>query len=157
WDPGIVICCVFVRVMNFHKGRKILFSPPISILTILSLVGFNPKGALRSRSPDAWRGRLLMAYRRLLKQVLCGLVLLIGLPLLAQDKFVLVTSPSKVQRVCGRHGLTEITQLSSRGVVLVSAFSPDPAIATDSDVQSFEPDRALALPELSGATIASLT
>jgi len=98
-----------------------------------------------------------MAYLRLLKQVLWGLVLLAGLPLPAQDKYVLVTSPSKVQSVCGRYGLTEITQLSTRGVFLVSAFSPDPAIATDSDVQSFELDRTLVVPELSGTTIASLT
>jgi subtilisin family serine protease len=98
-----------------------------------------------------------MAHIRVLKEILCGLLLLASLPLMAQDKFVLVTSPSKVQDVCGRHGLTQITQLSSRGVFLVSTFSPDPTISTDSDVQSFEPNRALAVPELSGATIASLT
>ncbi len=31
-----------------------------------------------------------------------------GLPLAAQDKYVLVTSASKVQDVCGRHGLTQV-------------------------------------------------
>ncbi|MGZ4829707.1 MAG: S8 family serine peptidase, partial [Candidatus Angelobacter sp.] len=80
-----------------------------------------------------------------------------GLPLLAQDNFVLVTSPAKVQDVCGRHGLSQVTQLSSHGVFLVSTFSVDPSISTDSDVQSFEHNRALMVPELSGATIASLT
>ncbi|MGC2698475.1 MAG: S8 family serine peptidase, partial [Candidatus Angelobacter sp.] len=55
------------------------------------------------------------------------------------------------------HGLTEVTQLSQHGVFLVSSFSPDPTIATDSDVQSFERNHALAVPELSGATWASLT
>jgi subtilisin family serine protease len=85
------------------------------------------------------------------------IVLLMSLPLMAQDKFVLVTAPSKVQDVCGRHGLTQVNQLSSRGVFLVSSFSPDPNTATDKDVLSFEANRALAVPELSGATIANLT
>jgi subtilisin family serine protease len=80
-----------------------------------------------------------------------------SLPLLAQDKFVLVTSPAKVQDVCGRHGLTPVKQLSSHGVFLVSTFSVDPGISTDGDVQSFEHNRALGVPELSGATIANLT
>jgi subtilisin family serine protease len=80
-----------------------------------------------------------------------------SLPLVAQDKYVLVTAPAKVQAVCSRHGLTQVTQLSKSGVFLVSSFSPDPGIASDLDVQSFERNHALALPELSGATIASLT
>ena len=75
---------------------------------------------------------------------------LCALPLLAQDKYVLVTSPSKVQEVCGRHGLTQVTQLSSHGVFLVSTFSVDPTIATDSSVQSFEANRPLGVPELRG-------
>ena len=90
-------------------------------------------------------------------KICCGLMLLMGLPLLAQDNFVLVTAPSKVQDVCGRHGLTQLTQGSSHGVFLVSTSSIDPSISTDSDVQSFEGDRALGLPELSGATVANLT
>ena len=94
---------------------------------------------------------------RVLAKICCGLVLLMGLPLLAQDHFVLVTAPSKVQDVCGRHGLTQLTQGSSHGVFLVSTSSVDPGISTDSDVQSFEGDRALGLPELSGATVANLT
>ncbi len=76
---------------------------------------------------------------------------------MAQDKFVLVTNPSKVQDVCGRHGLTQIGQVSTHGVFLVSTFAQDPSISTDSDVQSFEQNHALAVPELSGATIANLT
>src|ERR1041385_5574220 len=47
---------------------------------------------------------------RVLAKVCCGLMLLIGLPLLAQSNYVLVTSPDKVQDVCGRHGLTQLTQ-----------------------------------------------
>ena len=94
---------------------------------------------------------------RVLAKIFSGLFLLLSLPLCGQDHFVLVTAPAKVQDVCGRHGLTQVTQLSSHGVFLVSTFSPDPSIATDADVQSFEKNRALGVPELSGATIASLT
>lgn len=97
-----------------------------------------------------------MRQSRMLVQI-CGLLLLMSLPLMAQDKFVLVTNPAKVQDVCGRHGLTQVGQLSKHGVFLVSTFSQDPNIATDSDVQSFEQDHALGVPELSGATIANLT
>jgi subtilisin family serine protease len=97
-----------------------------------------------------------MRQSRMLVQI-CGLLLFMGLPLMAQDKFVLVTNPAKVQDVCGRHGLTQVGQLSKHGVFLVSTFSQDPSIATDSDVQSFEQDHALGVPELSGATIANLT
>lgn len=95
---------------------------------------------------------------RVLARIFRGLiVLLMSLPLAAQDKFVLITAPGKVQDVCGRHGLTQVTQLSGRGIFLVTSFSPDPNIATDADVQSFESNRALAVPELSGATNANLT
>src|ERR1700761_1292448 len=106
-----------------------------------------------------------MRLSKLLLQLCCGLLLLGSMPLVAQDKYVLVTNPSKVQDVCGRHGLTPITQTTSQqanqankhGVFLVSTFSVDPSIATDSDVQSFEPNHTLVVPELSGATIANLT
>ena len=97
-----------------------------------------------------------MRQSRMLVQI-CGLFLVMSLPLMAQDKFVLVTNPAKVQDVCGRHGLTQVGQMSKHGVFLVSTFSQDPGIATDSDVQSFEQDHALTVPELSGATIANLT
>jgi subtilisin family serine protease len=97
-----------------------------------------------------------MSQLRVVARILC-LLLVLGIAGTAQDHYVLVTSPSKVQDVCGRHGLTQLSQVSSRGVFLVSTFSVDSSIATDSDVQSFEPNRKLAVPELSGATIASLT
>src|ERR1700727_174927 len=97
-----------------------------------------------------------MRQSRMLVQI-CGLFLMMSSPLMAQDKFVLVTNPAKVQDVCGRHGLTQVGQLSKHGIYLVSTFSQDPSIATDSDVQSFEQDHALGVPELSGATIANLT
>ncbi|HET9363616.1 MAG TPA: S8 family serine peptidase, partial [Candidatus Angelobacter sp.] len=98
-----------------------------------------------------------MSHFKVCARFLCSLLLLMGLSLSAQDKYVLVTSPSKVQDVCGRHGLTQVTQLSSHGVVLVSTSSPDTTITGDSDVVSFETDRSLAVPELSGATVATLT
>jgi subtilisin family serine protease len=68
-----------------------------------------------------------------------------------------VTTPGKVQDVCGRHGLKPVKHISRRGVALVSSSSPDPRIAADPDVLGFEPNRALQVPELSGATIANLT
>ncbi|HEY2116275.1 MAG TPA: S8 family serine peptidase [Candidatus Angelobacter sp.] len=94
---------------------------------------------------------------RMLAKFCCALMLLMGLPLSAQDNFVLVTAPSKVRDVCGRHGLTQLTQGSLHGVFLVSTSSVDPSISTDKAVQSFERNHALGLPELSGATIANLT
>lgn len=94
---------------------------------------------------------------RVLAKVCSGLFLLMGLSLWSQDNFVLVTSPDKVQDVCGRHGLTQLTQGSSHGVFLVSTSSVDPSISTDKSVQSFERNRSLGVPELSGATVANLT
>lgn len=98
-----------------------------------------------------------MSHFKVCARFLCSLLLLMGLSLSAQDKYVLVTAPSNVQDVCGRHGLTQITQLSNHGVVLVSTSSPNTTITGDSEVLSFEADRSLAVPELSGATVATLT
>src|SRR6476660_6064206 len=97
-----------------------------------------------------------MLQSRMLARVFAGLLLLASLPLMAQDRFVLVTSPNKVQDVCRRHGLNPLTQLSGRGVFLVSSFAPDPGTSADADVLSFESNRTLVVPELSGATIANL-
>jgi len=98
-----------------------------------------------------------MRQPRVFVRICSGLLLIVSLSLMAQDKFILVTNPAKVQDVCGRHGLTQVGQLSNHGVFLVSTFSQDPGISTDSDVQSFEQNHALTVPELSGATIANLT
>jgi len=100
-----------------------------------------------------------MFNKRIISRVFL-LLLSFGLPLMGQDHFVLVTSPSKVQDVCGRHGLQQMGQVSSSssaGVFLVATPSVDPTITTDSDVQSFEPNRKAAVPELSGLTVSSLT
>ncbi len=96
-----------------------------------------------------------------LKKTLGIAMLLCSFTLIAQDKYVLVTSPSKVQDVCGRHGLSQLSQLTSgnsgnSGTYLVSSGSVDPAIATDPDVQSFEPDQGLGVSELSGTTQGTL-
>lgn len=101
-----------------------------------------------------------MFTKRIISRCLCFILLCTGFPLLAEDGFVLVTSPSKVQDVCGRHGLQQVAQLSSKssaGVFLVSSPSVDPTIATDADVQSFELNRKAGVPELSGLTVTSLT
>jgi subtilisin family serine protease len=108
--------------------------------------------SLRSK----WRPSLGSRFS-VLARMFFGLTLCTSISLWGQNKFVLVTSPAKVQDVCGRHDLTQVTQGSGHGVFLVSTSSVDPSISTDSDVQSFEPNRALGVPELSGATTASLT
>jgi len=97
---------------------------------------------------------------RIYKTTLSVLILLSSLTLMAQDNYVLVTSPSNVQDVCGRHGLNQISQTSggssTSATYLVSASSVDPSIATDTDVLSFEADHALDVPELSGTTQGTL-
>jgi subtilisin family serine protease len=97
-----------------------------------------------------------MSHLKLVSRLFIILLVLGSVSALGADKYVLVTSPSKVQDVCGRHGLTQLSGTSA-GVFLVSTASVDPSIATDTDVQSFEPNHTLGVPELSGATIASLT
>jgi subtilisin family serine protease len=98
-------------------------------------------------------------FSSIVKRLIC-LFLFGGLPLMGQNKFVLVTSPSKVQDVCSRHGLTQVSNVSSSsspGIFLVSTPSIDPTITTDTDVQTFEANRAVGVAELSGTTQASLT
>jgi subtilisin family serine protease len=151
----------YIRIMSSCtlSGKK--FPGALRILsgyTWPRFVGFS-EGRL-SRSGKRARGgfQTVMRQFRVLAQICSGLLFVMGLPLVAQDKFVLVTAPAKVQDVCGRHSLTQVTQLSNRGVFLVSSFSGDPSrISSDSDVQSFERNQALAVPELSGAVIADLT
>ncbi len=137
--------------LELKAARKDLLLPPLNT----ELATFDAPGngtPFRSK----WRPSLSSRISVLAK-VFSGLVLCMGISLWGQNKFVLVTSPDKVQDVCGRHGLTRMTKGSSHGVFLVSTSSVDPSISTDSAVQSFERDRALGVPELSGATIANLT
>lgn len=96
---------------------------------------------------------------KFISRVMCVFLLLVSLPLLAEDKYVLVTNPSKLQDVCGRHGLTTqstISENSSSGVYLVSSSSLDPTISADTDIQSFELNKGVIVPENSGTTSAAL-
>jgi subtilisin family serine protease len=95
-----------------------------------------------------------------MNRIVYALFLFASVPFVGQDSFVLVTAPSKFQDVCSRHGLAPMAQLStnsSKGIFLVSSFSPDPSISTDRDVQEFELNQKLNVPELSGTTNANLT
>jgi subtilisin family serine protease len=100
-----------------------------------------------------------MSYSKHSSRLILIFLLLGSVSLWGEDRFVLTTSPSKVNDVCGRHGLTPISSLagSSGSEVLLVSGTSDSSIATDSAVQSFEADRKLSVPELSGATIANLT
>lgn len=100
---------------------------------------------------------MITAQLRLLVHTFFILVFWSGVPLLSQEKFVLVTSPDKVQDVCRRHGLTQIAQASDHSSIFLVSSSGDAGVAADSDVQSFELNRPLAVPELSGAASVSLT
>lgn len=98
--------------------------------------------------------------RSVMNRIVYALFLFASVPFVGQDSFVLVTAPSKFQDVCSRHGLAPMAQLStnsSKGIFLVSSFSPDPSISTDRDVQEFELNQKLNVPELSGTTNANLT
>lgn len=100
-----------------------------------------------------------MSYSKYLSRFILISLLAGSVSLWGQSRFVLTTSPSKVNDVCGRHGLTPISSLvaSSGSAVLLVSGSADSSITNDSAVQSFEADRKLSVPELSGATIANLT
>jgi subtilisin family serine protease len=100
-----------------------------------------------------------MSYSKYSSRLILVFLLLSSLSLWGQNRFVLTTSPSKVNDVCGRHGLTPLSTVSgsSGSAVLLVSGSSDSSIVTDSAVQSFEADRKLSMPELSGATIANLT
>jgi len=137
--------------MEQKAARKNLLLRPLK----MELAIFDASGdgrPCRSKLRPSLSGR-----SSVLARVFCGLVLCMSISLWGQNKFVLVTSPAKVQDVCGRHGLTQVTQGSAHGVFLVSTSSVDPSISTDGDVQSFEQNHALGVPELSGATTATLT
>lgn len=99
-----------------------------------------------------------MIYSQVFRRILWAAILLGSLPGWSQDHFVLTTSPAKVQDVCGRHGLTQVSSVSNgSGVFLVSSSSVDSSIASDPQVTSFESDRKLGVPELTGTTISNLT
>src|SRR5436853_2150181 len=96
-------------------------------------------------------------------------VLLIGVPMLAQQQYLLTSSsPTAAQGICSRHGLTfQATAWSSydagKGVYLVSApagSSPSAVqadLSADSSVFGVEPVQPASIAELAGATGATLT
>ena len=96
-------------------------------------------------------------------RLLITLGLLLGLPVMAQTSYILTASPSNVQSVIDSHGLTVVKELfdGTNCVMLVtspSASVTDVETEVESDVLvlSFEPQQTLTLPELNGATQATL-
>jgi subtilisin family serine protease len=89
--------------------------------------------------------------------MIVGLVL--GLPLAAQTSYILTASPSNVQGVVDRHGLTVVKELFDgvNCVMLVTSpsansTSVEAEVESDLQVASFEPQQSTFLPELSGLT-----
>jgi subtilisin family serine protease len=90
--------------------------------------------------------------------------LLLGLPLAAQTSYILTASPSDMQGVVDRHGLTVVKELfdGANCVMLVTSASANvpgtqTEVASDLLVLSFEPEQSISLPELSGLTQPTLT
>ncbi len=90
--------------------------------------------------------------------------LLVRLPLAAQTSYILTTSPSNVQSVVTRHGLTVVKDLfdGTNCVLLVTSPSSDISrveadVDSDLSVTSFEPEQRTVLPELSSLTQPVLT
>jgi subtilisin family serine protease len=89
---------------------------------------------------------------------------LMGLPLMAQTTYILTASPANVQSIIDRHGLTVVKEVfdGTNCVMVVTSPSADVTgveteVETDLTVVSFEPEQHLTLPELNGATQATLT
>jgi subtilisin family serine protease len=96
--------------------------------------------------------------------LLIVLGLMLGLPLAAQSTYILTASPSNMQGVIDRHGLTVVKELfdGANCVMLVTSPSADVA-GTETEVESdllavsFEPEQRASLPELTGLTQPTLT
>ncbi|HEY7403352.1 MAG TPA: S8 family serine peptidase [Candidatus Angelobacter sp.] len=98
------------------------------------------------------------------KRTLLFVALLTALPLAAQSSYILTASPSNVQSVVDSHGLTVVKELfdGTNCVMLVTSPSAnvtgvETEVESDLKVVSFEPQQNLSLPELNGATQATLT
>jgi subtilisin family serine protease len=96
--------------------------------------------------------------------LLIVLGLMLGLPLAAQSTYILTASPSDMQGVIARHGLTIVKELydGANCVMLVTSASADvpdteTELASDVLVLSFEPEQRASLPELTGLSQATLT
>jgi len=85
-------------------------------------------------------------------------------PLAAQTSYILTASPSNVQSIVSRHGLTVVKELFDgvNCVMLVTSPSADMSgveteVESDISVASFEPQQVAGLPELSSLTQPTLT
>jgi subtilisin family serine protease len=92
------------------------------------------------------------------------LSVLASLPLAAQTSYILTASPSNVQSIVTRHGLTVVKELfdGANCVMLVTSPSADMSgveteVESDLTVSSFEPEQLTSLPELSSLTQPTLT
>ena len=90
--------------------------------------------------------------------------LLMTLPLAAQTNYILSASPANVQTVVTNHGLTVVKELydGTNCIMLVTSPSAnvtgvETEVESDLKVVSFEPEQHPSLPELNGATQATLT
>ena len=90
--------------------------------------------------------------------------LLFSLPMVAQTSYILTASPSNMQGVIDRHGLSVVKELydGTNCVMLVTSPSAtvsdvETDVASDVLVTAFEPEQHPGLPELNGATQATLT
>jgi len=90
--------------------------------------------------------------------------LLLGLPLAAQTSYIVTASPSNMQGVIDRHGLTVVKELfdGANCVMLVTSVSANvpgtvSELASDLLVVSFEAEQHISLPELNGLTQPTLT
>src|SRR5262249_30131382 len=100
--------------------------------------------------------------RKLILLVVVGL--LSAMPLTAQTSYILTTSQANVQTVVSNHGLTVVKELfdGTNCVMLVTSPSAnvtgvETEVDSDLKVVSFEAEQHPSLPELNGATQATLT
>jgi subtilisin family serine protease len=96
--------------------------------------------------------------------LLIVLALAFGLPLTAQQTYILTASTQNMQGVIDRHGLTVVKELydSTTCVMLVTAPSANVTgeeneLENDLQVTSFEPEQRASLPEMSALTQPTLT
>jgi subtilisin family serine protease len=97
-------------------------------------------------------------------RLLIYLCVCMALPLSAQTTYILTASPSNVQGIIDRHGLTVVKELFDGTNCVMVVNSPladvsgvETEVDSDLSVVAFEPEQRLALPELNGATQATLT
>ncbi|HET9363617.1 MAG TPA: S8 family serine peptidase [Candidatus Angelobacter sp.] len=92
------------------------------------------------------------------------LFFLASLPLAAQTSYILTASPSNMQNIVNSHGLTVVKEIYDGANCVMLVTSPSASISgveteveSDLTVVGFEPQQHPTLPELSGATQATLT